>query len=295
MRSNCDSFYLSTFFLVVFLLLINGISAQPGFPEHATYLVRDETGKEMSLKELENASIQVNGISLHLNYSLQKQPAYYEHEFVEYFDEKLVSSKRGIRFSNPLTISLDPYRTVGDLMITHRGKRMRLFFDLDSRSLGAFDSLPFQSGSFFLKNNSWEAVDDNWVRRPVWNNYWITGTKIEPAKCNSSINVVNNQKDWIEAWDTYQSREAEYTVFGSNENVRAPAIDFRNEMILVLYVRNSFTLGRQNYLFFVDKNGNMTFRPPEPAKRWLSNACSMLVVSFYRSGIRSIEGKVLNR
>jgi hypothetical protein len=91
----------------------------------------------------------------------------------------------------------------------------------------------------------------------------------------------------------FQQERKAVTINGNNmESQPLPAIDFRTETVLVIYLRNRSERPGKNS-FIVDKNGDLTFQPPLVAKAWHSNLCSMLLAEIYRSGVKSIEGMPL--
>lgn len=264
----------------------------------------------MSLKELEKVSVEINGVRLKLGYDIfKKEPAYYGYAFVTYFDDKLIRQKGTIPFSNPLTLSLYQSRTVSDLILTYRGKRMRLLFDIDWESYAAFDSLPFQSGTFHLtskrtdtrcdgsgpclvSSKNWDGSTQGWVRHLIWNDLWVTGTKTEPNRCDASTVAINNQTDWASAWNLYRLQKAQFTVQGAVQNLPVPAVDFTTEIVLVTYMRNRPDRPTRDS-FVVGGDGDLKFQPPQQIKPWFGNFCSMVMAVFYRSGVESINGKPL--
>lgn len=288
-----------TFLLVLILLSASNVSAQPGCYGTTNYLIRDEAGKAMTLKELEKVTVSINGVPMKLRYDISgKEPTFYEYEFVHYYENKIIRDTGKIPFKNPLSISIQPYGfcgKTGDLTLTYRGKRMRLIFDIDEARHAMIDSLPFQSGTFYLNSAmEWEDMSKDWKRRLVWNDLWVTGIKQnQNRRCDETITVINKQKDWAAVWELFQNELQAFTINGSKlERQLLPAVDFKTEIVLVIYQRNTAERPRLDS-FIVDKNGDLTFHPPPLAKPWLNNFCSLLLVAIYRSGVNSIEGKQL--
>jgi hypothetical protein len=210
-------FYFSAFLSVAIFLLVLNVSAQPGCHNATTYLVRDEAGKIMSLKEMEKVTVIINGVPLKMRYDIvNREPAYYEYEYVNYFGQKIIRDNGKIPFTNPLSISIQPYNDcgkAGDLALSYRGRQMRLIFDIDEARYSTIDSLPFQSGTFQLNramtsgdcgagkscvvsSANWEDASKDRVRHLDLNNYWITGVNPGISRCDQPITVINNQKDW---------------------------------------------------------------------------------------------------
>ena len=109
----------------------------------------------MTPEEMEKVAIRISGVPLKLRYDIfNKEPVYYEYAFVQYFKDSLIRDTGKIPFSNPLTITMyqpsNDYGTARDLTLTYGGKEMQLFFDFERPPISTIDSLPFQSGAFYL-------------------------------------------------------------------------------------------------------------------------------------------------
>lgn len=306
-------FYFITLLIALIFLPVCNVSAQPGYFDTTKYLVRDETGKVMSLKEMEKLAVSINGVPLKLRYDIfNKEPAFYEYEFVQYFDNKIIRDTGKIPFTNPLPTSIQPYNAygrIGDLTLIYRGKQMRLIFDINEARHSTIDSLPFQSGTFHLNramtldcnagnpcvvsSANWDDTSKDRVRHPVWNNFWINAFDPRHNRCDKTITVINNQKDWTTTWELFErERKASQIIGIITDGQLLPAIDFRTEMVLVIYLQNISKRPGDDSLI-VDKNGDLTFQPPPPVKAWHSKFCSILLLEIYRSGVKSIEGKPL--
>lgn len=127
-------------------------------------------------------------------------------------------------------------------------------------------------------------MEKNWVRRLIWNEFWSNNKAIKEKKCrNKTIGVIKSQKDWEAKWEFYR---------GPTKYNQLPAIDFKAEVVLIVYLPKSPPiLGYDSII--VDKKDDLTVHPLPPPKGYYPNGCSVLLVEIYRSGVKSIEGKPL--
>lgn len=194
------------------------------------------------------------------------------------------------------------------MTLEYGGKQMRLIFDIGEHNTSyEIDSLPFREGIFHLGSlkcndgakpplidnrntgkclvsaESWEGMEKDWVRHLIWNDFW-GGLVDQPLNCrNKAIDVINNQKDWAAAW--------KLNPLATNYS-SLPAIDFRAEVVLIIYLSGQpLSLGYDSII--VNKKGDLTLHAPPRPGLIHHRACSILLLSIYRSGVKSIEGKPL--
>lgn len=304
------SFYFLTLLIALIFLPASNVFAQRCIGA-TKYIVRDEKGEMMSLKEMEKLTFSFNGTAL----KLHKAPndaelAYYEYEDVQFYDGKFRRQTEKIFLSNPLIFGIDsPCGKLGDLTVGSGGKLMKLFFDIGEHNTSyLIDSLPFQEGTFQLKSlgckdgarppmidnlnagncfvsaDNWKGMEKDWVRHLIWNDFSGGRIDTQGLDCRKkTIGVISTQKDWEAAWKFY--REA-------NRGNPLPAVDFRAEVVLTVFLPKAPPSSGYDSIL-VDKKGDLTFRRLPPPKAYDPDACSILLLIIYRSGVESIEGKPL--
>ncbi|HEV8158805.1 MAG TPA: hypothetical protein VGP58_07235 [Pyrinomonadaceae bacterium] len=319
-QRECELRRASVFSFLLFGLIF--LTASEVFAQYCTgttrYVVRDEAGKILTGENLKKLTVKsINGIPLKLRQAASETGLnYYEAEFVRgYYQDNIPKEFRRetriiLEKNNPLIFGIYSPTVcgkVGDLTLEYGGKQMRLIFDIGEHNTSyEIDSPPFWEGTFHLaslkckdgakpplidNNNtgkcpvsadSWKSAGNDWARHLVWNEMW-DGRNARRVDCkNKKLEVITNHKDWTAAWEIYR---------GVGRSNPLPAIDFKTEVVLIVYLPKAPpSLGYDSIV--VDKKGDLTFRPPPP-RSYDPNRCSVLLLEIYRSGIKSIEGKPL--
>jgi hypothetical protein len=308
------SFYFLSLLLTLFFFSANSTLAQYCIGS-TTYVVHDEAGNVMTEENLKKLTVKnVNGLTLKLKKAANNTATdSYEAEFIRgiYQDNILKEVRREMRnivvMTNPLFFDILCGK-IGDLTLEYKGKQMRLIFDIGEHNTSyQIDSPPFQEGTFHLQSrrckdgakppvidnrntgkcvvtaDNWEGMDKDWVRHLIWNDFW-GGQLDSTLTCrDKKIDIINNQKDWSDSWKLF--REAA-------KGNPLPLIDFRTEVVLIKYLS-----GQPPSLSYdsivVDKKGDLTFRGVARPGLIHHRACSVLLIRIYRSGVKTIEGKLL--
>lgn len=262
--------------------------------------VRDEAGRALTDEEMKALRIEsLNGRQLRLEQDWGDGQWSYMYRHSAAVPE-LTYDERVVDLRNPLVLGtaswLIPCGQLGDLVLSYRGKEMRLLLDL-RRGHYEIESPPFQSGTFHLRgplcphprdlspggrclvsSHRWEGMDAEWVRHlvPV---YVAGGPVSNRAACSSpKVRPITTRSEWDELWRSHPG------VVRSN---RPLEFDFGTQVMLVAYLPTR-NLGLTLESVRVDKSGDLTFvpvrEPPDP------QSCSVVIVVIYRSGVRSIEG-----
>lgn len=287
---------------VLLLLPVRGAAQE--CTGRTAYLVRDEAGRVLSNEQMRDVRIvSLEGITLPLVRDADGQWYYvYRHSATQpeiAYDERVVDLRNPLVFG--IGSGLNHCGRIGDLVLSYRGKEMRLLFDLRRGVHYDVDSPPFQNGTFHLRgpfcphpddrdssgrcvvsSDRWDGMDKEWVRHPV--PVFIGGGRLaEPvAACRSAtVRAVTRRSEWDALWRSHPG------VVRSN---RPLEFDFRTQVMLVAYLPiGNFGLTLESVR--VDKSGDLTFapmrEPPDP------QSCSVVIVVIYRSGVRSIEGAPL--
>lgn len=313
--NHLNLFHFITLLLFLIFASVSDVAAQMCIGA-TRYVVRDEAGKIMTEEKLKKLTVKnINGIPLKLiqipsemgSHYYEIGAYYYEAEIVRARYQKIVrETEIVLKNSNPLVFfdGLTHCGRIGDLTLEYGGKQMRLIFDIGGHNTSyEIDSLPFREGTFRLGSlkcsdgakppiidnlndgkclvsaESWEGTNKDWVRHLILNDFW--GDQVDPRlNCSDKkIDVINNQKDWAVAWKLNPL---------ANNYSSIPAIDFRAEVVLIIYF-----LGRLGYdSIIVDEKGDLTIRA-SPRPRLRREDCSVVLARIYRSGVKSIEGKPL--
>jgi hypothetical protein len=286
-------FYSLTLLLVLIFLPMRKVFAQYCVGK-TTYVARDETGKIMSVKEMEKIAVKLNGVMLN-----HKQSAYLKR------NNPLIFCCSGNVYAG-----IEGYcGKVGGMELTLRGKTMRLFFDVPEHNTHyEIDSLPFQKGAFHLRSlkckdgklpplidnansgtcfvsaDNWEGMDKDWVRHLQPKE--IRGAEAPMDSCrDEAISVIDTQTDWAAKWKLYPKTSPWY-----GPQNQAPHIDFKTSVVLARHYLSNTPFFDATYTIIVDKKGDLAIHPgPRPHPK----ACNYVFVEFYRSDVKSVEGKPL--
>ena len=313
---------ITTVLSVLYILLsAANIFAQPTCSRVLTYLIRNENGQIMTSAETQQLTIQdINGVALKLQKNSPdadgRLPYEYESAVNRYQELRPERFQLFNLTSNPLRLPSDSYPIVpcsnfGEMTLRYGGKQMKLLFDIGEFGsvYGAMiDSLPFQEGTFHLRStqckegaippvadklnisnclvaaDNWEGMNKDWVRHLQWNDFNGGQINTPGFNCNNQpMKVISRQKDWEAAWRDYR---------GVRPGNPLPPVDFKTEVVLVGFLPKAPpALGYDS--LFVDKKGNLTFHPLPPPENYYQKACSVALLTIYRSGIKSVEGKLL--
>ena len=280
---------------------------------HTAYIIRDEQGRRMTVSELEELKITVDGFELKwYRPDPNIDQVMFQTEYVMNYEGKLRRYMRtGGELRNPLGFGIDHPAfcgKIGDLVIDKGGKLMRMIFDIDEHNTHyEIDSLPFQEGTFYLSRRKCSdgaappMIDNNTVGKCfVTSDNWISpkkGTKryVIPNEqwftIESGLNCKNKPSDVIDTEPKWSEMVERYPRMNQS-NARVPAVDFKTEIVLVRY-HDSSGVNARNGLIVVDKNGDLTFESSRTRRQSSAEIrhCDILFQSIYRSGIRSIEGR----